>query len=547
MANTVSDSLEYRLAVVVSLGLLIFTLLAGGITFYLGYHAQIVASSNLQRQLVSTLQAQAEVAAFASNAEIAQDVLNGLLTNDTIASVRLTSANGFEQHKAHGAAATGQLSSTTYILLSPIDKQTPIGELHVSADESVVRDAAISSAIANSLILVLQILLAVILLAIVFRRIVAKPIANLAHTLASIHPGGSERLPIDKEHEHDEVGMLSSSANNLLDAAEHALEEERQLRFKVEEMEQHYRRIFESTNVGIMVLQSCGRLINSNPILLQKIVGIHFDGKYTPDSEDFISAIFVQPEVAWAMVSEASARGRAVAADLQLKTADGSSRWAHCILSVSHDQLGKMEIIEGVLYDVTARREQEENARQRAEMDALTGIHNRHGIEIFIDRSLRHAGDDNVLVGILLIDLDGFKAVNDTLGHAAGDAVLVEVAARLRDRIRRSTDLVGRLGGDEFIVIVYNCGEGKELLAQLASDIVASLAQPIHLASGQTAQIGASIGVARYPGDGMTREILFERADRAMYEVKRRGKNNFAFAQDHAESQGETASSPDST
>lgn len=530
MSPVVIRSLQYRLAGVVSFGLLIFAIMAGGITFYFNFRAEIAAAADVQRQLVRTVQAQAEVAAFASNAEIAKDVLEGLLANESIAQVRLTSSNGFDQNKRRDESRREQLVSTVYALHSPIDRIAAIGELLVSADETAVRERAIRSAIGNALLHVVQIFLTALLLAVVFRRVVGQPISRLAQTLASIFPGSGKRLSVEEQHAKDEIGLLSASANSLLDAAEHALNEERELRFKVESMEQHYRRIFESTNVGIMVLKPGGSLINSNPILMKKIVGIHFDGQYTPESEDFISAIFVQSELAWAMVSEASARGRAVAADLQLKTANGKPRWAHCILSVSHDSKGRMELIEGVLYDVTARREQEEDARKRAEIDALTRIPNRLGCELFIDRSLRHASDDNVSVGIMLIDLDGFKVVNDTLGHAAGDGVLVEVANRLRQLIRRSTDLVGRLGGDEFIVIAYNCGDGRELLADMAGEIVNALSQPIELESGEVAQIGASIGISRFPDNGVTRSTLFEHADKAMYEVKRRGKNDFEFA-----------------
>ncbi len=530
MQKPVVNSLEYRLAGVVSLGLLVFSLVIGSISFYLDYQSQIAASAMLQSQLVRAMQSQAEVAAFAGNAEIANDVIEGLMTHESIASVRLSAGNGFERQRRRTETPDVQLASTVYPLQSPVDKRARIGELQVGANEALVRDIAVQSALFGAVRQVLQILLTALLLALVFRRVVAKPISRLAQQLAAIQPGADERLKISPRHVHDEIGMLSSSANSLLDAVKTALEEERQLRFKIEEMEQHYRRIFESTNVGIMVLQADGRLINSNPILLQRIVGIHFNGQYTPDSEDFISAIFAQPEQAWAMVNEASQRGQAVANDLQLKSSNDEVRWAHCILSVSHDDRGQMDIIEGVLYDVTSRRQQEDAARQRAEIDALTGVHNRHGSELFINRSLRHANDDELAVGVLMIDLDGFKAVNDTYGHAAGDVVLVEVARRLRACLRRATDLVGRLGGDEFVVVAYNCGDSRTLLAQIATDIVAALSRPVSLPNGAVTRVGASIGIARFPVDGTSCEALLAAADLALYEVKRHGKNGYAFA-----------------
>jgi len=525
-----SRSLEYRLAVAVSLGLLAFAIIAGAIGFYVDYRAQIRASGDLQRQLVRTLQAQAEVAAYAGNAQIAADVLNGLMTHETVARVRLTSTDGFVQQAARGQPTGSTSNESHYVLRSPVDQVSPIGELTVAADETVVRQAAVRSAVNKALERLVQILLTLFILALVFRRVVGQPISELAHRLAAIQPGSPERLYIDAKHRHDEIGVLSEGANSLLDAADGALQHERELREKVEAMEQHYRHIFETTHVGIMVLQPDGRLINSNPILLQKVVGIHFDGQYTPQSEDFISSIFVHPERAWSMVREASDTGRTMAADLQLKTGDSRVSWAHCILSVSHDQLGQMDIIEGVLYDVTARRAKEDQARQLAQLDALTGISNRYGTEVFMGKALRHAHADRAALSVFSIDLDGFKAVNDTYGHAAGDCVLVEVANRLHGCIRRSTDWVGRMGGDEFVLIVCNFEGGVAQLEKQAKHIVATVSCPIVLPTGNTVTVGVSIGISRLPLDGVTSEQLFASADAAMYEVKRRGKYGYTFA-----------------
>ncbi len=126
---------------------------------------------------------------------------------------------------------------------------------------------------------------------------------------------------------------------------------------------------------------------------------------------------------------------------------------------------------------------------------------------------------------LMLLDLDGFKAVNDTYGHDAGDEVLVEVSQRFKNSIR-ATDVLGRMGGDEFIIILTKCEPiNAEII--IAKKIISAIQKPILLKSNQTVSIGVSIGMAS-GSPASTVESIIKAADEAMYLVKRQGKNSFA-------------------
>ncbi len=163
--------------------------------------------------------------------------------------------------------------------------------------------------------------------------------------------------------------------------------------------------------------------------------------------------------------------------------------------------------------------------------DALTGAANRAGLARRAEAALE-AGEPFTL---MLLDLDGFKAVNDTHGHAAGDAVLVALVPRLRALLREG-DLVARLGGDEFAVLLAGAPPCTAL-ADKARAMASTVAVPLGF-EGRNLSVGLSVGIASLPGDGRTLESLLRAADAAMYASKRRGRNGgaecFAFASDLA-------------
>ncbi len=164
--------------------------------------------------------------------------------------------------------------------------------------------------------------------------------------------------------------------------------------------------------------------------------------------------------------------------------------------------------------------------KHQATIDTLTGLPNR---PLFLDRLSRAILHSNRLknsFALLFIDLDNFKIVNDTLGHAAGDHLLREVSTRIQQVVRES-DTVARLGGDEFTVILNAISKNDDI-ARLAQCIIETLAEPF-LLSGKEVNIGASIGIAIFPRDGVKQAILVNNADSAMYQAKETGRNKYCF------------------
>lgn len=174
--------------------------------------------------------------------------------------------------------------------------------------------------------------------------------------------------------------------------------------------------------------------------------------------------------------------------------------------------------------DISQRKQMEARLKNLAERDPLTGLANRTLFSETFSYILKTADRNNHQVALLYLDLDGFKAVNDTHGHQTGDQLLCEVAERMKVCLRKS-DFCARLGGDEFALVLSDCGSSEEV-GQVADKIIAAIRQPYSL-DGRQVQVGTSVGFAIYPEDAKDHQGLLKIADAAMYQAKRGGGLSF--------------------
>ena len=220
--------------------------------------------------------------------------------------------------------------------------------------------------------------------------------------------------------------------------------------------------------------------------------------------------------------------GRVASVDVRVKRGDGSLGDFVVMSKVLTDTEGRVIGFNGTFQDISERKHAEDQLEKLAYFDPLTGLANRtlfrREMNDVLTRCSR-TGTDGVL---LLLDLDRFKDVNDTLGHAAGDELLAKIANSI-SRVLSNGHFLARLGGDEFAVIVPQYGD-RAAIERLAGDVIASVSGPITLERGEVT-IGTSIGIVLIPGDGASSEDLLRNADLALYRAKEDGRGRFAFFQ----------------
>jgi diguanylate cyclase (GGDEF)-like protein/PAS domain S-box-containing protein len=204
----------------------------------------------------------------------------------------------------------------------------------------------------------------------------------------------------------------------------------------------------------------------------------------------------------------------------------GVRRWYAINGEPLFDELGQFQGYRGTGSDITERKQAEQRVHHVAHHDALTGLPNRTLLQDRLRQAVAYANRTGLPVWVMLLDLDRFKFVNDSMGHKTGDVLLMTIAERLRSALR-DTDTVARLSGDEFVVLL-SAQPDHPLAPHIVQRVMDSVARPVMLGSTEFF-VTCSVGVAVYPLHDAPAESLIEHADIAMYRAKKLGRNNFQF------------------
>ncbi len=291
--------------------------------------------------------------------------------------------------------------------------------------------------------------------------------------------------------------------------------------------EQRYRRLHESMVDAYAQVDMSGRLVEWNRAFEQMlgyepaVLAGKTYGELTPERWHEMEARVIAEQVL--------ARGYSDVYEKEYIRADGTLFPVELRTYLARDGRGEPAGMWAIARDVTERKLAEAQIYHIAHHDALTGLPNRLALGFLLEQAMAAARRENVRLAVMLIDLDRFKNINDTLGHLIGDRLLIEVAQRLRAAVRDS-DLIARLGGDEFVVVVTHVAE-TTAVDGVADKIQSIVSQPYEI-EGHRLHTTPSIGISFCPDHGESVEALIRHADAAMYFAKAQGRDNWQFFSD---------------
>ena len=284
--------------------------------------------------------------------------------------------------------------------------------------------------------------------------------------------------------------------------------------------------VFSTVQEGIVITDLAGRVLAVNPAFTtiteytaEEMLGTELEARLCSGRH---------PEAFFAARRQAlRTQGQWAGAQWsRRRSGDVYQEWVtvNTVLSPAGEALSRV----WVQIDLSRMERTETDLEREALHDALTGLPNRRLLQARLERALEHARRHHRHGAVLYLDLDRFKPVNDAWGHAAGDELLQQVARRLQSRLREA-DTLARLGGDEFVVLLEEIMRPQDA-SEVAALLVACLYAPFTLTCGAQVQIGASIGAALFPDQGLRAEALLDLADQALYRAKREGRHRHCMA-----------------
>ncbi|MEU3608163.1 EAL domain-containing protein [Streptomyces sp. NPDC035033] len=345
--------------------------------------------------------------------------------------------------------------------------------------------------------------------------------SRLQHAMAT---GYAQALRERTRAEQEAIARSALAARSAAEIALHATES-------------RFRAVFDGAAIGIGIADLDGRVVEVNDTMTRMFGGVEAQVRSRNVSE------WVHPEDGphvWRLYEELVRGEREqYRVEKPYYRSDGTVLWTNLTVSLLRDAEGRPQYQLALMEDITERRLLHLRLRYEATHDALTGLPNRTLFFERLEKALAPGpSGENGRFGLCYLDLDGFKAINDSLGHSVGDRLLVEVADRLQACATGPGEMVARLGGDEFVALTTGSGGERDATA-LADRILAALATPVGV-DGRELAVRGSLGVVEGPAGERTPAEVLRSADITMYRAKSAGGNRFALADPEADARAIT-------
>lgn len=519
--------MSFRLLAYIVLFSSVFTLISSAIQIYSDFRRDIFQIDRRMAVIETGYASSLTQSLWALDQELLQTQLEGILSLPDIVHLRLRIEPDSELvlGKIHQEATT---TSHSFELVHQGDEMFTLGELTVTADLRRVYADLEQQVLVILATQFLKTFFISILIVLIFQHFVTRHLANMANYARnfSLNNLGAP-LKLDRPdtplNNSDELGQVTDAINQMRNRlAEDVERQERDAR----EIRKFSKAIEQSPS-SVLICDRKWQVEYANQKFSQ-LTGYDPDtikGRHPGTLSDDINARRESRQL-WQSIRLQVQRVGVWQGEVNSARKNGERFWEQLIVTPIKDNDGEVTGYLILGEDISIRKRYEQQLLRQANYDILTGLPNRM---LALDRlrlALAQARREDSLVGVMFLDLDNFKHINDTLGHDAGDNLLVEAARRVSSCLR-GTSTVARLGGDEFLVVLPGLTD-TDATIQVAQRILSTF-EPPYVLSGQEVFVTTSIGIAIFPDDSDSSGMLLQHADAAMYRAKNTGKSAYAL------------------